>query len=128
MIQISLVILHVLSVVFPAIGIGHAAYRKRKPVAEKAVYDRLRSQFEKDKTEALAAGDKNAEARAIERFNESLDRPDRRGRTLRRFLTVRHTSEYSLNDQAYREFRADVAWVILGLLLGGVANVWSTFL
>lgn len=128
MAQICLVVLHVLSVVFPAIGIGHAAYRKRKPVVEKAVYDRLRDEFERARDAALAAGDLSEVAGLTQRFEAALDRPDGLGRTLRRFRSNRHSTDHSLNQQSYREFRADVIWVILGLALGGVANVWSTFI
>lgn len=123
-----IVMFHVLSAVLPSIGIGHAVYRKRRPVAKVKRYKRLEAQFKQDRAEAENRGDTDAVKRLTKEFEERVNIRDRFQMGLVHYAMITTNAQSVLDRQAYLDLLRDAIWVVAGIAIGTVANIWSMFI
>lgn len=74
---VIMISLHILAALLPAIGIGHAVYRKYGPVRDRATYTKLTGNFKTAKAAAEADGDAEAAAHLERRYCNRLDRREK---------------------------------------------------
>jgi hypothetical protein len=122
----TMISLHVLAALLPAVGIGHAVYRKWRPVRGRAKYKKLKGEFETAKDIAESGGDTVEVARLTTEYEERINKPDRTGHSLWRYGMAVINGEAVYQREAYDDLLKDASWVAAGLAVGAVANIWGT--
>jgi hypothetical protein len=122
-------LLYALAAGLPTLGIILALVSLRHPVAQSKRYHKVRTKYETDKAAAEAAGDSERADQIETKYLEAINKQDPYGRRLGMYGGIHVIEDHTIvAERQYKGLRRDAWFIVIGLICGAVASVWSLHL